>query len=97
VWDKAGMEETKIPTLLKTRSPPHGVVGTGAKARGVVVEAAVEDGPGVHELPLEHVGVGVVEPHRLQSPNQTKPSQISGVRQLGFNERENGGSGGGGG
>lgn len=45
--------------------PPNGVVGSGAKARGVVVEAAVEDGPGVHELPLEHVGVGVVEPHRL--------------------------------
>jgi hypothetical protein len=22
----------------------------------------------VHELPLEHVGVGVVEPHRLQNP-----------------------------
>ena len=73
------MEETKMPTLLKPRSPPHGVVGSGAKARGVVVEAAVEDGPGVHELPLEHVGVGVVEPHRLQSPNQTKPNQVRSV------------------
>jgi hypothetical protein len=61
------------------------------------VEAAVEDGPRVHELPLEHVGVSVVKPHRLRSPNQIKPGQISGVRQLGFYERGNGGSGRGGG
>jgi hypothetical protein len=33
------------------------------------MEAAVEDGPGVDELPLEQVGVRVVEPHRLQRPN----------------------------
>jgi hypothetical protein len=59
------------------------------------VEAAVEDGPGVHELPLEHVGVGVVEPHRLQA--QTKPNQVRSAgskSELGFNnERGNGGTG----
>jgi len=74
VWNKAGMEETDI-THKKNSSPPHGVVGSGAKPRGVVVETAVEDGPGVHELPLEHVGVGVVEPHRLQAQAQTRSDQ----------------------
>lgn len=49
------------------------MVGAGAKPGGVVVEAAVEHGPGVYELTLEHVRVGVVEAHRLEeiARNQT--------------------------
>lgn len=84
-WDRKQLQKLGRGmgnNTLKKNSPPHGVVGSSAEPRGVIMEAAVEDGPGVHELSLEHVGVCVVEPHRLQKPPE--PDQTRRIRELGF-------------
>lgn len=47
------------------------------------MEAAVEDGPGVHELPLEHVGVGVVEAHRLVPRGDEEVVAVVGEAEVG--------------
>lgn len=47
------------------------------------MEAAVEDGPGVDELPLEHVGVGVVEPHRLVPRGDEEVVAVVGEAEVG--------------
>jgi len=47
------------------------------------VEAAVEDGPGVHELPLEHVGVGVVQPHCLVPRGDEEVVAVVGEAEVG--------------
>lgn len=67
----------------KKHEPTNGVVRAGAEPGGIVVKAAIEDGPGVHELPLEKVGVGVVEPHRLQP---AKSDQMNRIKELGFDQ-----------
>ena len=46
--------------------PADGVVGAGAEAGGVVVEAAIEDGTAVTELAAEHIGGGVVQSDGLR-------------------------------
>jgi len=47
------------------------------------VEAAVEDGPGVHELPLEHVGVSVIQPHRLVPRGHEEVVAVVGEAEVG--------------
>jgi hypothetical protein len=47
------------------------------------VEAAAKDSPGVLKLPFEQVGVDIIEPHHLQ---MAKSDQISGIKDLGFDE-----------
>jgi hypothetical protein len=56
------------------------------------VEAAVEDGPGVRELPLEHVGVGVVQPHRLDQSagSETRSDQADQAARVYDNLRAEG-------
>jgi hypothetical protein len=61
----------------------HTVVRAGAESRGIDVEAAAKDSPGVLKLPFEQVGVDIIEPHHLQ---MAKSDQISGIKDLGFDE-----------
>lgn len=45
--------------------PADGVIGAGAEAGGVIVEAAIEDGTAVRELSAQHIGTGVVQSNGL--------------------------------
>lgn len=45
--------------------PPDRVIGTRTKTREIIMEAAIENGASVHELPLEDIGTRVVEPNSL--------------------------------
>jgi hypothetical protein len=47
------------------------------------VEAAVEHGPGVYELTLEHVRVGVVEAHRLVPGGDEEVVTVVGEPEVG--------------
>ena len=75
------MKNQSNGTGRRSASPPHGVVGAGTEPRGVVVKAATQDGRRVHEHPPGHIGLRVVEPHRLRDGEHTRNQKQSSPHQ----------------
>jgi len=46
-------------------SPPDRVIRASAEPGGIVMKTAIENGPGVHELPLQHIRARIIEPNTL--------------------------------
>lgn len=45
--------------------PSNSVIGAGTETGRIVVEAAIEHGPTVHELSSEHIRARIVQSHAL--------------------------------